>query len=717
MKKSLIIFFVSVLTFGSLRADEGMWLLPLLEKLNISAMQKMGCRLTAEDIYSINHSGIKDAIVIFGGGCTGEIVSGDGLLFTNHHCGYDAIQQHSSLEHDYLTDGFWAKSKSEEIPTPGLKATFLIRIEDVSERVTACLNDNMSETERDEAIDQMSAEITGEVTENTHYTASVRSFFGGNNFYLAVYEIFNDVRMVGAPPSSIGKYGDETDNWTWPRHTGDFSIFRVYADQEGKPADYSPDNVPFKPRHFLPVSIKGVEKDDFTMILGYPGGTDRYMTSDGVNELIEIDLPVRVKVRGEKQEIMRRHMYADPAVNIRYATKYARSSNYWKYSVGQIAGIKRLDVHARKSVQEERFTQWVNANAGRKARYDDALLSIRSGIEANREYSLAGNYLVECMMSGAELPRFAVRFSMLNDELAKNRPDPELVKNLVERAESAAGDFFKNYDRTLDRELTEAMLKRYFTDISPIYYPDFHKTIAQKFKGDVGKYTQAWFDKSIFSDPIRVEAFLKKPSAKALQNDLVFQAGKSIRQLLEMLSKNMNANNDLINKGYRQYIAGILEMDNDKVWYPDANFTMRLTYGKVIDYFPRDAVYYSYYTTLKGVMEKEDPSDPEFVLPDRLKELYKNKDFGRYADKNGDMPVCFISNNDITGGNSGSPVINGKGELIGLAFDGNWEAMSGDIVFEPEVQRCINVDIRYVLFIIDKFAGATYLLEEMKIIE
>jgi len=717
VKKSFIIFLLSVLALGSLRADEGMWLLPLLEKLNINAMKKMGCRLNAEDIYSINQSSIKDAIVIFGGGCTGEMVSAEGLLLTNHHCGYDAIQQHSSLEHNYLLDGFWAKSKSEEIHTPGLNVTFLISIEDVTDRVNAVLEDKMTETERNEAIDQISDEITVEATDDTHYTAEVKSFFGGNNFYLLVFETFKDVRMVGAPPSSIGAFGDNADNWVWPRHTGDFSIFRVYADAEGKPADYSPDNVPLKPRFFLPVSLKGVEKEDFTMILGYPGGTDRYMTSSGVDELLEIDLPVRVKVRGEKQEIMMRHMTADPAVYIKYAAKYANSSNYWKYSIGQIAGIKRMNVYNRKKAQEERFTQWVNADAIRKEKYGDALKMINKGIEANKEYDIAGNYLTECLLQGAELPLFAIRFIMFHDELAKSKPDTDVIKILTERARSIAGDFFKNYDQSLDREVSEAMLKRFFADVAQEYYPDFHKTIAQKFKGDIAKYVQAWFDKSIFTDPARMDAFLKMPSAKTLQNDLVFQAGKSIRQSYFSIRNSTIANNEHTDRGYRQYIAGIIEMDKDRVWYPDANFTIRFTYGKVVDYFPRDALYYSYYTTLKGVMEKEDPSDPEFVVSDRLKELYKNQDYGRYANQYGEMPVCFISNNDITGGNSGSPVINGKGELVGIAFDGNWEAMSGDIVFEPEVQRTISVDIRYVLFIIDKFAGANYLLDEMKIVQ
>jgi hypothetical protein len=708
---------ISAVTFGSLRADEGVWLLPLLEQLNIGAMQQMGCRLSAEDIYSINHSSLKDAIVIFGGGCTAEMDSDEGMLLTNHHCGYGAIQQHSSVEHDYLADGFWAKTRSEEISTPGLSVTFLVRIGDVTDRVNARLNDNMTEAERAEAISKISAEITAEATNGTHYSANVRSYYGGNSFYLLVYEIFTDVRMVGAPPSSIGKFGDETDNWVWPRQTGDFSIFRVYAGPDGKPAAYSPDNVPLKPRHFLPISLKGVEKDDFAMIMGYPGSTDRYITSSGINELLEVSLPTRVKIRGEKQEIMRRHMYANQAVNIKYASKYAGSSNYWKNSIGKIAGINRLDVYGRKLEQEERFTQWVNADAGRKAKYGDALQLISAGIEAIKDDNILAGYLSECLLQGAELPRFASQFTALYDELSKTKPDPDAVKRLTERASTAADDFFKNYDQPLDREVTEAMLKRFYADIPQSSHPDFYKTIAQKYKGDIAKYVQVWFAKSIFADPARVNAFLKKPSAKALQNDPVYQAGQSVQQMQRTIRDRVTVNNEQINKGYRHYIAGILEMDKDKVWYPDANFTMRLTYGKVLDYFPRDAVYYSYYTTLKGVMEKEDPTNPEFVVPERLKELYKAKDFGRYADKNGEMPVCFISNNDITGGNSGSPVINANGELLGLAFDGNWEAMSGDIVFEPDVQRCINVDIRYVLFIIDKYADATHLLNEMKIVQ
>lgn len=715
MKKIFIIISVFTITIGSLRADEGMWLLPFLEKLNINTMQQLGCELSAEDIYSINHSSLKDAVVIFGGGCTGEIVSDQGLLLTNHHCGYDAIQQHSSVEHDYLSEGFWAKSKEEEIYTPNLKATFLIRIEDVTEKVIAKLDDSMTETQRADAIDQISFEMTSEATKDTHYTASVESYFGGNQFYLLVYEIYNDVRMVGAPPSSIGKFGADTDNWMWPRHTGDFSVFRVYAGPDGKPAEYSPDNVPLKPKHFLPISLRGVEKEDFAMILGYPGSTERYMTSYDVDEQLEVMLPARVKIRGVKQEIMMRHMQANPAVRIKYATKYTRSSNYWKYSIGQMQGIKRLDVFGRKMDQEERFTQWVNSDAGRRDKYGEALPLIKTGVEANKGIEKAMQYINECFLS-VELLRFSMRFQSLYDELSKDKPDKERLTYLTEIMWDYAATFYKDYDQAVDREVTEAMLQLYADDMSTEFYPDFYQTVGKKYKGNIHKYVYDWFEKSIFADPARLDAFLQKPSKKALDKELAFQAGKSVRRLVEEMSDALIADEENKEKGYRLYIAGMLAMDKDKVWYPDANFTMRLSYGSVRDYIPRDAVYYNYYTTLQGVMEKEDPTNWEFVVDDRLKELYEKKDFGPYANKNGDMSVCFISNNDITGGNSGSPVINGKGHLIGLAFDGNWEAMSGDIVFEPQIQRTISVDIRYVLFIIDKYAGATHLIDEMTII-
>ncbi|MDR2847889.1 MAG: S46 family peptidase, partial [Bacteroidales bacterium] len=665
--------------------------------------------------YSINHSSLKDAVVIFGGGCTGEMISDEGLLITNHHCGYGAIQQHSSLDHNYLADGFWAMSRTDEISTPDLRVTFLVRIEDVTERIDSVCNPSMTEAARADSIGNKSHEIAQQAKQGTHYTASVKSFFGGNRYYLIVYEEFTDVRLVGAPPSSIGKFGADTDNWMWPRHTCDFSMFRVYADSTGNPARYSANNVPLKPKKFLPISLKGVEKGDFTMIMGYPGSTERYATSYEVLEMTENELPNRIKIRGVKQEIMMRHMLANPAVKIKYATKYSQSSNYWKNAIGMKNGIQHLHLIERKSAQEQEFTQWLEANSAQKAKYEEAFPLIKAGIASNTTYSKVAQYASECFLQGTELLRFALQFRALQTELEKKTPDYGSLALVTDRLRKSAEDFYKNYDRAVDEEVTEALLKLYRDDIPAAYHPDFYATVAKKYKGDLHKYTQAWFQ-SIFADRDKLNAFLAKPSAKLLPKDPVFQAGVSLRTVFTQWLNSMDAGDELKAKGARLYIAGLLEMKPEKQWYPDANFSMRLSYGSAKDYFPRDAVYYSYYTTLQGVMEKEDPDNWEFVVPDRLKELYANKDFGAYANAQGELPVCFISTNDITGGNSGSPVINGKGELLGLAFDGNWEALSGDIVFEPDLQRTISVDIRYVLFIIDKFAGATHLINEMTLV-
>ncbi len=719
MRKSFIILLFLVFTLGSSRADEGMWLLPLLEKLNINTMHQMGCELTAEDIYSINHSSLKDAIVNFGGYCSGEIISAQGLLLTNHHCGYDAIQQHSSVEHDYLTTGFWATTRDEELPTPGLSVTFLVRIEDVTDRIEPVLNPGMTEEARADSIDRISTAIAREAIAGTHYQAAVESFYSGNRFYLLVYENYPDVRMVGAPPSSIGNFGGDTDNFMWPRHTGDFSIFRVYAGQDGKPAAYSSDNVPLQPRHFLPVSLKGVEKGDYTMVIGYPAETERYLTSYGISDAVDEELPIVAKVCGERLEITKRHMDADPAIRIKYASKYASFSNYRKLTVGEIQGIKHLDVYERMLGREQRFARWVDADPSRQEKYGEALPLIKAAYEDYKDARTAGSYFNYCFVYNLELPMFVLGSDAesLLDELEKRKTDPDKVKALAAALRDEAAGFYKDYDRTVEREITEAMLKRYFSEAPQMYHPDFYKTIAKKYKGDVGRYTQDFFNKSVFADSVRLFAFLQKPSAKVLKKDPVLEMCRAIIQLSGEINSDTEEGRDKRRKGNRLYTAGIFEMGKDKVLYPDANFTMRLTYGKVNDYFPRDGVYYSYYTTMKGIMEKEDAANPEFVVPARLKELYEKKDFGRYADKNGEMPVCFISNNDITGGNSGSPVIDGKGQLVGIAFDGNWEAMSCGYAFEPDLQRSINVDIRYVLFIIDKYAGATHLIDEMKIVE
>jgi len=716
MKKRLLVlvagfFFV----FGTIaKADEGMWLLPLLKQLNIDAMQQKGFKLTADDIYSVNKACIKDAIIIFGRGCTGEIVSDQGLILTNHHCGYGAIQQHSTPEHDYLADGFWAQTLQDEIPTPGLTATFLIRIEDVTDKVNEALNPAMSEGDRNAAIAEQGVKIAKEATDGTSYKGRVQSFFGGNQFFLLVYEEFTDVRMVGAPPSSIGKYGADTDNWMWPRHTGDFSVFRIYADKDNKPAKYSPNNVPYKPKHYLPISLKGVQNGDFTMIMGYPGSTQRYMTSAEVDERMKVTNTDRIFIRGIRQEILLKDMHADKAVNIKYASKYAGSSNYWKNAIGMNKALKRLKVIDYKKANEDEFTKWVNSDPERVKKYGEALNLINQAVSERKEYLHTALYYSESFNGATEILSIAGTTKQLVDPLT-NKANKEDLEKAISAIKNRATGFYKNYNAETDRKVAKAMFKIFSENVAQQYQPEIFSIIRTKYKGDFNKFVDEMYNKSMFVDSTKLFAFLAKPSLKVLEKDPAFIAAKSINSKSEEIFAKLEPYNQKLQRGQRLFIAGTLEMNQGKAMYPDANFTMRLTYGEVKDYIPMDAVHYDYLTTIEGVMEKEDPDNWEFVVPQRLKDLYQAKDYGRYAE-NGKMPVAFISTNDITGGNSGSPVMNGNGELIGLAFDGNWEAMSGDIVFEKNLQRTICVDIRYVLFIIDKYAGATRLVDEMKII-
>ena len=714
MRKFLSILIILV-TFSSLRAraDEGMWLLPLLEKLNIGTMTEMGLKLTAEDIYSLNQASLKDAVVIFGRGCTAEIVSPEGLLLTNHHCGYGQIQNHSTVEHDYLSNGFWAMSKEEELPNPGLSVTFLIRIEDVTGRVLGKLDDSMTESERRDAIRDESSVITAEATEGTDYTARVTPFYSGNQYFLLVYENYNDVRLVGTPPNSIGKFGHDTDNWMWPRHTGDFSVFRVYMSPDGKPAPYSEENVPLKPKRYLPISIKDLHKDDFTMVMGYPGGTTRYMTSYEVGETMNITNANRIKIRGVKQEIWMKDMQADPKVNIQYASKYSGSSNYWKFSIGQNEGLVRLHTAEKKAAFEAEFTKWVNADPERIDKYGDALPLIENAVKNRAEEYNALQYLTEVFRSSTEMINQAGQVTMLEEVLAEK--DSERLDRAKDRLLRYAESFYDNYNYPTDRKTTKAMLKLYKNDIDPKYWPDFYTIIDKKFKGDIDAFVDNMFVKSIFTSSDRFREFMEAPSLKVLTKDPAYIVAKSVNSVRSALQDDLESYNEDLEKGQRLYMAGVMEYVPEKTEYPDANFTMRLTYGTVQDYYPRDAVHYNWYTTLDGVVEKYVPGDYEFDLPQRLIDLNEKKEYGRYASEEGYMPVCFITNNDITGGNSGSPVINGEGELIGLAFDGNWEAMTGDIAFEPELQRCICVDIRYVLWIMDIYSGAGHLLKEMDI--
>jgi hypothetical protein len=714
--KKLIAVLLIVLSFGlKARADEGMWLLPLIEKYNMGTMTSLGLKLSAQDIYSLNQPSIKDAIINFGGGCTGEIVSSQGLILTNHHCGYDRIQSHSTVEHDYLRDGFWAMKKEDELPNPGLNVTFLVRIEEVTDQVLAGVKPEMSETERNAAINSAREAIQKKASEGNNYRAAVSAFYGVNYFYLLVYEIYSDVRLVGAPPSSVGKYGDDTDNWEWPRHTGDFSVFRVYSAPDGKPAQYSQNNVPLKPKYWLPVSLGDRNKDDFAMILGYPGRTQRYATSWEVGEIMNITNPNRVRIRGIKQDIWMADMKADQKVDIQYASKYARSSNYWKYSIGQNNQLKNLNVIAKKQQTENQFNTWVNADAGRKAKYGEALNLIKSSIEDRAEFLNAYQYLSECIQ-GCELLGF---YQLATDLLpALKAADNQKVTEAANQLKENITEIYKDYNPPTDIKSMKAMLKLYREDVPAKYHPDFYANVVDaRFKGNIDKFVDNMFAKSIFASEAKLTVFLNKPVLKVLENDPVITTYESFINLVRTLSQERSKFDLDLAKGQRLWVAALREMTPEKTLYPDANSTMRLSYGTVQDYDPRDAVTYKYYTTLQGVVDKYKPGDYEFDLPQRLIDLQNKKEYGRYASSEGYMPVCFLTTNDITGGNSGSPVLNGKGELIGLAFDGNWEAMSGDVAYEPALQRTICVDIRYVLWIMDVYAGAGHLVDEMTIRE
>jgi hypothetical protein len=716
MKKLMILLYtVSLVCTPVLKADEGMWMLPMLRQLNMEHMQELGLELSAEDIYSINSSSIKDAIVIFGGGCTGEIISDQGLILTNHHCGFGAIQSHSSVENDYLTDGFWADSQEREIPSPDVSVTFLVRIEDVSTRVLAGVNPGMTEQQRNAAVGAIARTIENEATASTRYFARVQPFFGGNQYYLMVYELFPDVRFVGAPPSSIGKFGGDTDNWMWPRQTGDFALFRVYTAPDGSPAEYSEENIPMKPKHHLPVSVRGVKPGDFTMILGYPGGTSRFMTSFEVNDVLEITHPNRIKIRGIRQGIILEDMMASDKVRIQYADKYSASTNYWKFSMGQSETLKRLDIYGQKKEIEQSFMRWINEDNERYRKYGNALTLIENALENRREYNNAVQYINEAILRSCEIISMANRSGSLHGILSNKNADQATIDNAVASLRNSAEGFYNDYNPATDQKVIAAMLKLFYNDVDREFHPGKLSEINKKYNGDFERYTRDLFNESVFSSREKLESFLDNPSRRKLEKDPALVLALSTYEKLNDLREAAGQYQLDLSKGQRLFIAGLMEQYPGRVFYPDANFSMRLTYGTAGGYHPKDAVWYDYLTTIDGKMEKENPADYEFIVPGKLKELYMNKDYGIYGD-NGTLAVNFISNNDITGGNSGSPVINAKGELIGLAFDGNWEAMSGDIAFEPEMQRCIAVDARYILFIIDKFAGATHLIEEMTIV-
>jgi Peptidase S46. len=724
MKKILGIFvLVLLVSVGKVRADEGMWLPMFVERLNYVDMQKMGLQLTPEELYSINHSSLKDAIVGLGDGekprgffCTGEIVSDHSLLFTNHHCGYGAIQKLSSVEHDYLKDGFWAEDFAHELPAEGMSASFLIRMEDVTETLMSVVNDSMDYIERNSAIHNKIKELEAAASEDGKYNPVIKGFFEDNEYYMFVYQVFPDVRLVGVANSSIGKFGGDTDNWMWPRHTGDFSIFRVYADKDGNPAAYSKDNVPLTPKYHLPISLDGVKKDDFTMIWGFPGSTERYMSSYGINYNVDTFYPIIIDIFGKQLEVMDEYMQSDDAINLMYADNHAGLANTWKNFIGQCTMLRKNKVAEAKTALEDDFMKWVNANAKRKAEYGQALSNLKAAYEQLAKTSKSlyyPNFIANVGAAG-----IAAQFASYY--IAATGDDKEVETIALEHLKQMDVDaLFADTDPKIEKKTFAEMLKLYRNAFENEDLPEIFNIINKKFDGDIDAFTDDVYANSIFATPESVKAFIEKPKAKKIAKDYAYIMQKCMMEQIiasavpyRTAKTNVAENDHIFVKGLREYYA---DTQPEKDLYPDANSTLRMSYGSVQDYMPADAVHYDYVCTAKGILEKYKPGDYEFDAPKALIDLIEKKDFGAYADDNGELVVCFLSTNDITGGNSGSPIMNGKGELIGLAFDGNWEAMSGDVNFEPRLQRTINVDIRYVLFIIDKYAGATNLIDELDI--
>ena len=719
--KLIFTFFISI-NFLFVKADEGMWLPMLLGEATYKNMVECGIKLTPEQIYNANNSSLKDAIVALGGGfCTGEIISNQGLMMTNHHCGFGTIQANSSTENDYLTDGFWAMTKEQEIPAD-FGVWFLNNISDVTDQVLKGVEDGMDEVERNKIIRKNMSALKTTASEGKNkddFAVQVKSFYYGNLYYMFTYNIFNDVRLVGAPPSSIGKFGGDTDNWMWPRHTGDFTMFRVYADKENNPSSYSQDNKPLKPKHSLPVSIAGVQDGDYAMIMGYPGSTDRFLTSWGVKQAVDVEQPARVKIRGIKLEIMDQEMSKSQKVRIQYASKYARVSNYWKYFIGQSEQLVKNKVFDKKQKIENSFSAWYKSN-GLDKTYSESLPLIENALKNSSKYTIPKVYFQEAVV-GSELILFMLRNLSPRTPLFKALNSGEGVKDAKDDFLKAAESFYKDYNPIIDENTLAAVLSLYANDVPKEFQPELLISLNDKYKGDFKKVASNYFNKSPFKSFDLFKAWLTsdKLSVKMIEKDLVYQLKNEFLDVYrsKVITPSSNFDSDY-KKGMRLFVDGLQKMGMNKA--SDANSTMRFTYGNVLPYDPADAVHYDFYTTLEGVMQKEvvtEDKNHEFYVPQRLKDLYNAKDFGPYARKeDGKLPVGFLSNNDITGGNSGSPVINAHGELIGTAFDGNWEAMSGDIYFEPNIQRTISVDIRYSLFIIDKYAGAKHLIDEMNIV-
>ncbi len=691
------------------KADEGMWLPYLLNEQQIKEMELKGLQIPFESIYSHSAPSLKDAVVsLDNGACTGEFISEKGLLLTNHHCGYNEIQQHSTLEHNYLDDGFWAKTQEQELPNPGKTATLLLEAHDVSQQIIS-LVDTLTGTERQHAVDSLCSIIEKEAHERTQLDASVKSFFYGNTYILFLTQTYKDVRLVGTPPSSIGKFGGDTDNWMWPRHTGDFSFFRVYCAPDGSPADYSPENIPFKPRMHLQIDMQGYQKDDFTMTLGYPGHTQRYLSSFGVQEIKDVINPIVAEVRGIKQDIWATAMESSKALDIKYAAKYSESSNYWKYAIGQNEAMEKLGIIKHRKELEASFNNWIEDDSLLLDKYGKTLPVIEASYMLGKKLTLAETVTEETMLQGTEIVGFALEISSVFMDLVDSEADKSAQTEVFDSIRA----LYKDYDARLDQQVFETMLHYYLTQVPEKLRPDATSLVGKKYVDDIAGFAHDLYQTTALTDADKVIDLIKNRDEEVLFSDpaiaFSYQVLSYYYQMVEVHEKLLGQYND----SQRLLMKGYMTQHSQQSFYPDANSTLRLSYGAIGDYEPKDGVKFKYITTLNGIMEKENQELVDFNVPEQLKELYKEKDFGPYQLPNGKMPVCFLTNNDITGGNSGSPVLNSKGHLIGLAFDGNWEAMTGDLAFEDQLQKCICVDIRYILFVMDKMAGANNLIEEM----
>lgn len=699
----------------SAKADEGMWFLMFIERLNHRDMQKMGLQLTSEEIYSINNHSLKDAIVQFNGGCTAEIVSKDGLVLTNHHCGYDAIAELSTADKNYLKNGFWAENRKAEMKPSSLYVRFFVRMDDVSKRILSKVNDKMTEAEREKAINQETALIEKENNEGGKYTVSVRPFFQGNEYYYFVYQDYKDVRLVGTPPESLGKFGGDTDNWEWPRHTADFSMFRVYADENGNPAEYSENNVPLQPKHYLPVNIGGVSENDYAMILGYPGRTNRWMPAGGIDQNVKYAYPAWVEGAKTGMDNMQKYMKESDVIRLKYASKFASTANYWKNRQGMIDALTKSGTAKSKAKQEAKFNKWAN-KAANKAKYGNVVSDINAYYALTNDKAKHDNYMQQLFRTSS--------FGTIGRTMGRQL-DNYLKADATKRAqlkpglEEAATEMFKEIYLPAEKDILAAQLKTYATKANGYAISPAVKKLAEENNNDFTSYVNAAFDLSIFTSANRIKAFLEIPSKEILENDPLYVLTNDMINHYNAKSDEITAAQEKYSKAYRLLVEGMRESKIAAIQYPDANSTLRLTYGKVraLPADKRNDAKVNNYTTLDGQVKKYKKDDAEFDLPTKVLEMNKSKDYGKYADKDGSLHVNFLTDNDITGGNSGSPVLNGKGELIGLAFDGNIEAMAGDVIFDKKLQRTINVDIRYVLWVIENFAGAKHIVDEMTLVK